>query len=338
MINLKKIISSSLAILALASCEKNDDYESVRGIKPIVSIDKTNVSIVEGSNATFTLTVDTPYKSDMDFKIEVVDGGTAKYNDIIADGVESIIQGTDGYGQGAIGYEFVFPANAKTFTFTIDAVKDLILDGNESLTLKLISSKNGLLAIAPASTFVNVNISDYVNPNEIGFRCNWSHATDFYGSFQSEKYIGADDLKHGWDGYDIDFYVYDSANTDALGFAAATGAAPEVGTFDALAPTADETYILSAEVFGLPPAALRPKFVTNRPIKLEVCRYGSWSASISVPFVAGPAGPGVTTAGSVITLGTLEKTGSTYTVKNSAGVIIASGRVNNASFPVKSSL
>ena len=102
---MKSFLMLSILAGTLFSCNKDEEsLKNVRVTKTLVTLDKNNVSATEGTDITFTLNVDNPNSSEMDYKLEIYDAGTtASFRDFSCSGTES---GTSegGFPQGRIGY------------------------------------------------------------------------------------------------------------------------------------------------------------------------------------------------------------------------------------------
>lgn len=312
--NINKFVILASLFSVFVSCANDDDLEDVRtGGKSVVTIDKTAVSASEGDVITFTLTIDKPSNKDIDFKIELA-GGTGSFRDYTSSGEETTI-GEGGYGQGTIGHKLVFPAYATTTTFTITLVKDLIVEGNETLEIWLRNSGNGLGLVDTASSKININIAEYIS-DDLGLRLDWAQSTtNIHGTIEDGVYTTTsptNPVGHFSD-YDFDFYVFDSAFNDITGYAAATGDSPEFAeVINADIP--DGIYSVYVELYA--PGAT-PLVPFAHDLKLTISKYGVWSTTIQIPTTSSE-----TFSDFVVDI---EKTGSTYTVTDyySADFIIS---------------
>lgn len=321
--NMKKMNINKLVILAsllsvFVSCGNDDDLDDVRtGGKSVVTIDQTSVSVTEGDDITFTLTIDKPSNRDIDYKIELV-GGTGSFRDYTSSGEETTI-GEGGYGQGTIGHKLVFPAYATTATFTITPTKDLLVEDNETLEIWLRSSGNGLGLVDEASSKITINVADYVS-NDIGLRLDWAQSTtDIHGTIQGGTYATSAGVDAGlFTDYDFDFYVFDSGFVDVTSSAAATGASPELAEI-LNADIPDGIYSVYVDLYDSGPTPLSP---FQHDLKLTISKYGVWTTTVQIP----------TSSNDVFSdfVVDIEKTGSTYTVKDYYTTdLIISGKNSN---------
>lgn len=330
---MKKMKINKLVILAslftvFISCRNEDDLEDVRtGGKSVVTIDQIQASAIEGEEITFTLTIDKPSSSDIDYKIELV-GGTGSFRDFTSDGVESDIS-EGGYAQGAIGYKLVFPAYATTATFTITPVRDFLIEGNETLEIWLRSSGNGLGLVDDSSNIINIDVIDYVS-DDLGVQLEWDqNYTDIYGTIQPGIYLGADGDDHAYADYDYDLYVEDAFGSPVDGYAGATSASPEFVEL-ASASLPDGDYYIYVDLWS---AGTTPAETFDHDLKINMTKYGVWTTSVPVPTTSDD-----TFSDYVVGF---TKTGGTYVVFNAYDdtEVYASGRAarrhQNSPFKVK---
>ncbi|MEQ3666109.1 MULTISPECIES: hypothetical protein [unclassified Olleya] len=158
-----KNILLSCTVVALTSCV-NDDVNYTTTDKPTVSMTgQSATSIMEGETITVSLTTDATYKEEMDFKLELVSGGSnSDYIVSDADGLATGATSVDD-GFGAFGYKIEFPAYAENHTFNITAVQDVLKEGTENLRFKLTSAdnKNGLAA--GGAIFIDLEVTNFVS-------------------------------------------------------------------------------------------------------------------------------------------------------------------------------
>lgn len=158
-----KNILLSCTVVALTSCV-NDDVNYTTTDKPTVSMTgQSATSIMEGETITVSLTTDATYKEEMDFKLELVSGGSnSDYIVSDADGLPVGATSVDD-GFGAFGYKVEFPAYAENHTFNITAVQDVLKEGTENLRFKLTSAdnKNGLAA--GGAIFIDLEVTNFVS-------------------------------------------------------------------------------------------------------------------------------------------------------------------------------
>jgi len=303
------------AALAVVSCSDDDTLKDVRGFKPTVKLNTVTASATEGEEITFTLTVDTPLNKDMDFKLELVDEeSTASFRDFTTSGEETDISGGGGYGQGKIGYALVFPAYATTYSFTVTPTMDLEVEGNEVIKLLLRSSENSKGLVAAESRYITINVADDQS-GDIAMELVWDgNTTDTFGTIHEGTYpiAGGEGL---FADYDFDVYVFDENFDQVDDNQAATGDSPErlkLLTSDLV----DGQYLVAVDLYEAGDAPLQP-FTFD--MNLQVAKLGTWSQKIPLEFTsASPTGQ--------VLAAILTKTGSTYTLADANGAVLASGR------------
>lgn len=277
--NIKKLLPVFLFALAFVACDKDDEsMEDVRSPKTLVTLDKTSVSVTEGTDITFTLNIASPNSSEMDYKVEVYDAGTtASFRDFSCSGVETTTD-AGGFPQGRIGYDLKVPAYATSTTFTITPDMDLLTEGSEVLRLRLVSSGTGLLKINPDTEIITINIADAIS-NNVGLKLEWAQdTTNLFGAIVPGQYLGVDNNMHDFADYDMDILVFDSASNEVSGYAGATGASPENAVLDSSLPNDDYFVVVDQFANGSAPKGF------DTTMKLSLSKFGVWSTSVDAPF------------------------------------------------------
>ena len=145
--NIIKLLWLFVVIASFSSCTPNKD-ESFASVtdKPKVSLPVTSYNVTEGDDVQVTLVADHPYKTSMDFSLEVIPGGTANDVDDFAVNLEATEFGIDPWN-GTQGYHMSFPANTTSYTFSISSILDGLAEGTENVTfkLKMYGNRNGVL-------------------------------------------------------------------------------------------------------------------------------------------------------------------------------------------------
>lgn len=198
---------AAFALLGLLSSCNDDDEITERNVKPIVTADHTAFTVTEGDVITVTLTTNTPYKTNMEFKLELV-GGTGSFRDFTCDGTET----TEGDGLGLIGYKIVFPAYATSHTFTITPEFDVYAEGAETFQFKLTSDGNGRGLVADNSQDISVLVNDKTSADfwiNLDFQGN---TTDRHGNIHAGEFKdnAATPATHAFCDVDLDLEVYDT--------------------------------------------------------------------------------------------------------------------------------
>ncbi|KGO88853.1 hypothetical protein [Flavobacterium suncheonense] len=315
--NFKNLLAVAALSMLVTSCNDDDTLADVRNAKPVVTVDNILASANEGEELTFTLTVDKPSSTPMDFKVELyANGSTASFRDFDCSGVETDIA-EGGYSQGPIGYKLVFPAYAETFQFTITPKLDLLTEGNEVLKLRIASSGNGAGLVASASEIITINISDVIN-NNVGFELEWAQTTtDIHGTIFDGTYATPTSTAYFSD-WDFDFWLEDELGNEVNGgtYPGATANSPEFFTMESTLP--DGNYYLYVDLWQAGPA---PAVPFNHDLKVNMSKYGVWSKTINIPLTSNDSFSDY--------VAIVEKAGDIYTVYDiNSGDVIISGKVS----------
>jgi hypothetical protein len=336
---LNKIMLTSLAVIALSSCndDENANTNYTSTVKPIVSvIDQSATTVTEGEYVTITLESNTSYKEAMDFKLELVSGGEdADYFAGDLDGNEVGVTTLDS-GFGSFGYKIEMPAYATTTTFIIYIQKDVLMEGTNELRFRLSSAdnKNGMLANGDKE-YIDISVTDY-SSESLALIANWE--TDVTYKTLSRFVLGtdADDVESSHteslcDLGDVDIFL----NTyDAFAF---TGACPEEAsehTADGAnvdtSVLADGSYDIITDmwVFDLGLEVDDNEELVgafNIPMTIQVGKTGGFMTSFTVPAAYDTTltdsdttgGAGERTVGQIVVLG------GKYTVYDHNGDLVA---------------
>ncbi|HEX9979657.1 MAG TPA: hypothetical protein VGB50_03735 [Flavobacterium sp.] len=326
------------ASLAFVSCDNRDEdtLEDVRMDKPSVTIDRTEVTAAEGEELSFTLTVDEPLSSPMDFKLELVnDESTGDFRDFTSSGTETNIS-EGGYSQGPIGYNLQFPAYATSYTFTITPPLDFFPEGDETLKLLLRSSGNGMGLVAEGSQYITINVTNTVS-NDFIAELAWSgNYTDTWGSIQTPTYMGQEDQEFEYCGFDFDLEIY----TEGFDIVESSYSnCPEITTLSSDAP--DGNYIVVATFYTnqisdpVPPLTVQAEHPLSGeivfPVKLTLSKPGAFVHTVDMTglfrYSAGGFQQGNNDA--LVPVALVTKTGNTYSVAdyNNPAVVWAQGKL-----------
>ena len=300
---LNKIMLTSLAVLALSSCndDENANTNYTSTVKPIVSIiDQSATTVAEGEFVTITLESNTSYKEEMDFKLELVSGGqNADYFAGDIDGNEVGVTSLDS-GFGSFGYKIEMPAYATTTTFLIYMNKDVLMEGTNELRFRLSSAdnKNGLLANGDEE-YIDINVTDYSSEN-LALIAYFDADVTYKSLKRFDLDVNGDDITDAdnvevthtenlCDITDMDIYL---DTYDAFAF---TGACPEeasehtadgvnVGT----AVLADGSYDITTDMWSLDPGLEEDDneilvSTFNVPLTIQVGKTGGFMTSYAVP-------------------------------------------------------
>lgn len=310
---------AAAAIGLLASCDQEDDSTHVQGYKPTIHIAETDFSVTEDQEVVIDLSTNSPFYKTMEMKLELI-GGTATFRDYTADGdgdpETSEETGVDD-GMGAIGHRLSLPAYASDYSFTIKPIKDMLVEGPETIKLRLYSAgnSNGII-----DQVITINVADYVS-NDLALELDWTKTTaDKHGTLHGGTYVGTDGKVHEFAEYDFDMLVTTNTagtGTDYADFAAQTGNAPESAELlnDDLA---DGDYYVVVNFYARAAVAPAKKFQFD--MKLTAAKFGIWNVQLPLTYFSDSALGNKAVA-------KITKVGTTYTMTNQAtGEVIITGR------------
>jgi hypothetical protein len=284
---MKKIISNkfilAFALLgALSSCNDDDvTYSSTEKVK--VSVGQTAYSVGEGDTFTVNLALDKAIKSEVALKIDIA-SGTGSFRDIFSDtddDPETDEETTVDDGWGIIGYKVIVPAYATTFSFDIDAVKDMLPEGTETIRLRLSSAGNSNGLVEADSQYIDVTIADYVS-NDVALELVWDkHYTNAHGNIVQPSYATVDANgfpdSETYASIDFDFWVEDAGGTVVDGYSGATGNTPEVSEILETQPDGD--YYVYVDLYD---AGVAPVKRFKHDLKINVAKYGVWYTTVPI--------------------------------------------------------
>jgi hypothetical protein len=321
---MNKILKTGISLLLFTplflSCETVEDVDLPRSEKPTVDISTTSVSVLEGGSATITITTNKPIAKPMQFKLYQT-GGSAETE------VDYEFAEYSAADYGPIGGRIVIPAYATTGSVEISGLEDFAVDG-KTATFELRSSeaKNGVVG---ASNKLSLTVEDSQS-DDLTIILSW--ATNDEDAYHADE-------------QDLDFYIRDSSN-NLFGsngiYTAATGNFPEVSVLSNEWP--DGTYYIDVdywapEDFSFPGD---PALFTMEHI-LTIGKAGTFSTVVKNNYSDADAvtseylqwsgyssfgGDGYKAA-----VATIEKVGNTYTIKDSSGNVVASGRFSTLKSP-----
>jgi hypothetical protein len=256
-----KFFGVFIAILSLTSCVKDDeDYDSSISSRPNVTVPVTSYTVTEGDDVLVTMVADKPYRTSLDFNLEVLSDGTALELDDFAVNLNPTVLGNDPWN-GIKGYIVSFPAYTTSYTFSISTILDALPEGTENVSLKLTMSGNHNGNLDEASRVLNIAIANGVQ-SSLDLVLDWDQTFNLSGT----DYTLCDIV------YDNDFYVVDGA-TEVDN--AATADCPESISMD-LADYPNGNYDIYQNLYddgGLSGAGVSPAF--SIPVKVHYYRGGS---------------------------------------------------------------
>jgi hypothetical protein len=317
---MNKILKSGISLLFFAplflSCETVEDVVLPRNEKSAVDISTTTVTVTEGESATITITTDTPISKPMQFKLYQTSGNAEA-------GVDYDFAANSAADFGPIGGRIVIPAHESTGSVEIMGLNDFAVDG-KSATFEL-RSMEAMEGVVGSSKEVSVTIADFQG-DDLAIELTWATSDE--------------DAYHA-DSQDLDFFIRGSAGYVG-GFAAATGSFPENNTVFGSWP--DGTYYIDVDYWVPEDISFpgEPALFTIEHI-LTIGKIGVYSTVIKNNYTDDDAttseylqwsaygafgGDGYKAA-----VATIEKVGTTYTIKDMNGVTVASGKAGALKSP-----
>ena len=326
----KAFFASILVSLFFSSCnEIENETTDARSVKPVVTANQTNFTLMEGETATITLTTDTPLNQDLTFKLELV-GGTGSYTDYVSSGTET----SDGDGFGPIGHIVTVPAYASTGTFDITPLFDLLPEGTEMLQLRLYSDSYSRGLVADGSDMINITVNNATSSDFVAV-VDWTQSTtDYFGTIHEGEYIGADGNGHSYCDLDFDLEIYDEFLSSVV--ADSYVDCPESITLDG-ATTPDGTYVIVPSLWTTTGNSV-PAVDFFFKVKITMAKPGVWVKEVNVDnnWKFSEGGAQQSNPNAYYPLATLVKTGTTYVLKDFVtDEVLASGRTT-ADFKSKS--
>ncbi|TYB79340.1 hypothetical protein [Bizionia myxarmorum] len=349
---IKHLMLSALVLASFTSCE-DDDTDYTYRTKALVTIDNVSESaITEGESVTVTLTVDTPYKETLDFKLEMISGGNnADFN--TGDPSEPNAETTADDGFGSTGYLVQIPAYASSYTFQINSLVDLDVEGTEKYTFRLTNTRNSN-ALISGNNIISFDVANYEDDN-MGLRLSWSKTENYQILKLNHEDILLDDdgnavldangdtipvafpsddqtlakSKDLCDVVDFDMFL-DAANVFAY-----TGDCPELAMTGTAVPNANNTEVLADGTYQVivdmwtfdlalkDDESLIGSFAV--PIEIEIAKTGKFKTSISYPslyFSYTEVSDDVAGSGERV-VATVVVTGGKYTVYDNEGTLVA---------------
>lgn len=209
---MKKILKNKLilgvALLGvLSSCNYNEDDDetlNTRLDKPVVTLNSTSFSAVEGEPVTITLTSNKAITTPMEFKLELV-SGTGSFREYEVDGDETYLD----LGSGPIGHIITFPAYTTEYTFTITPTLDFDAESTETFNYRIYGSSNSAGNIAPGMENFTVEVANAVSDDFLTV-FDWSEVyADAFGTLHDGEYTDDEGEAHALCDFDFDLEIYD---------------------------------------------------------------------------------------------------------------------------------
>lgn len=327
---IKHLMLSALVLASFTSCN-DDDTEYTFSQKALVTIDNVSESaITEGESVMVTLTVDNPFKETLDFKLEMISGGdNADYN--TGNPSEPNAPTTPDDGFGSQGYLIQVPAYASSYTFQINSVLDLDVEGTEEYTFRLTNTRNGQ-GLINGNNIIKFDVANYTDDN-MGIRLSWSKDETYQILKLNHEDPGApypDDDETLSEHQDlcgvVDYDVYVAgANVSAF-----TGDCPEYIITGGSNPTtvlADGSYDVIVDLWDFDLGLAADESLIGSfaiPFEIEIAKTGKFHTSISYPSLYfSYSDTSAATGGGEQVVATVDVVGGKYTVKDNLGNVVA---------------
>lgn len=308
---------SLFSALALTSCNDDDQDYVLTGNAPVGTLtsDKSTITemdddttIDEENVASYTFTMDKPYKTNMKFKVELVGGestGSA------ADFETSL--GESGIDNGSDGFLINVPANTTTFTFTMSAIFDDAAEGTETLRFKITPAADMNGVVDANSQYFNLNIVNSTSDN-LDISLDWQ---------VDKTYTAVDGTTgHSYSDFDFDLEIYYFGSPVLTSYSSA----PE--SIEFLSSYPDGTFTVTASLWTVAaaaepmlPIAFKPtlKVVKKGIFVKEFDLTGNWNSAV------GGADDG--NANAYVDVCKFTKSGSTYQVLDMDDNVLVTGKL-----------
>lgn len=323
---MKKILNKATLLIALTltslvyfSCN-DDDVEFGKKDKPTLSAVSKSYSVVEGQPFELEFTLDKAINDPIEYKLVIAPNGTAQ------DQVDYYIQ--DGClsnnpdcvaieeNGGVVGYVFEVPAYTTNYTLTIETIEDYLPEGTENFTVYVLSRRN-LKGLVAEGTEIDLTINNITSTN-LRTTLDWSGT-----------YLGVDGEQHDFCDLDLDLEFYDTGGNIV---ADSYFSCPEMIETSSL-PNGD--FDIYASFWSLAGATPAPN--QDIPFKVTVEKQGVFSRELSytgilnTDMVSGEDGNG----DAYIFVGTINRSGNTYTLTDDNGVQLEQGKTTKPSKTLK---
>ncbi len=334
---IKHLMLSALVLASFTSCN-DDDTDYIFTPKAQVTIDNVSESaITEGESVMVTLTVDNPFKETLDFKLEMISGGdNADYN--TGDPSEPNAATTPDDGFGNQGYLVQIPAYASSYTFQINSILDLDVEGTEKYTFKLVNTRNGQ-GLINGNNKISFDVANYEDDN-MGIRLSWSKDESY--QILKENVLEAIDNETGLPytyteddetltehqdlcgAVDYDVFVTGSA------VSAFTGDCPEYIISGGANPTqvlADGQYLVVVDLWDFDLGLADDESLIGSfaiPFDIVIAKTGKFKTTLSYPSLYfSYSDTSASGADGTQVVAVVDVVGGKYTVRNNLGEVVA---------------
>lgn len=323
-----KILSLVVITALIVSCSYDQKVDAVVQVsKPTMTIAIAPTATVnEGGSLPFTLTLSSPVSEEFNVFI-MLDGQNST-----ADKSDSDVSSST--SSAAIQKVVTIAPFQTVYNGTINIANDDLTEPTEILSLIIGESRTTAVNFVPATTKISIT---NVVLNELNLSFNFNRTFSAPNGYTNSLCALVSPIATPATGYDVDFIVYkDPSNTPLPVYDAQTGACTEKLTMN-LANFTDGLYHIKANLYtngDLDTVSLInsiPQF--NIPITVDYLRSGSINAGtytqeasnfFTSATAVGSENPVVDVL--ISTVGGVRK----FTIKNTAGVVSASGKFHNS--------
>lgn len=331
--NIKLNLLALTAVLFLnVSCNDDENDYPLTSNLPVGTFSADKTTVVEYDDpltsdyeniSICNFTMDKPYKTDMKFKIELVqEGTTGTISDF------SFNLPASGIDNGSDGYLLKVDKNTTNKVFTFTANFDDAADAVETFRFKITPAGdlNGL--VNPITEFFTITVGNSTS-NNLNILLDWD---------SSKTFLDVDGGEHAYDEFDFDLEVYNA------GFAVTNtsySSAPEKIQFSSGA--ADGTYYIvpslySSEIVDENDVVTVPMLPINFNVTLKVVKKGIFEKTIDLSGLwnttVGGDQQGNPDAYQIAAY--FEKVGNTYTLYDLDDNVLATGRTSDLVTMLKS--
>lgn len=309
----------TLSSLAYFSCN-DDDVDFGKKDKPTLSAVNKSYTVVEGQPFELEFTLDKAINDPIEYKLVIMPDGTAEdqmdyyiENGCLSNDPDCVAIEENG---GPVGYVFEVPAYTTNYTLTIETIEDYLPEGTENFKVYVLSRRN-LKGLVAEGTEIDLTINNYVS-NNLKTTFDWTGT-----------YLGVDGEQHDFCDLDLDLEFYDGGG-NVVEFSYSS--CPEEIETSTLPNGNFDIYASFWSLAGATPAPNQ-----DIPFTVTVSKQGvfsremAFSGVLNTDMVSGEDG----NPDAYIYVGTVNRTGNTYTLTDSNGVQLEQGRVKSNKKPLR---
>ncbi len=323
---MKKILNKTVFLAALGlsslvyfSCN-DDDTEFGKLEKPTLSAVNKSYTVVEGQPFELEFTLDKAINDPIEYKLVIVPNGTAEdqldyyiQDGCLSNNPDCVAIEENG---GVVGYVFEVPAYTTNYTLTIETIEDYLPEGTENFKVYVLPRRS-LRGFVAEGTEISLAINNFTS-TILRTTFDWSGT-----------YLGVDGEQHDFCDLDLDLEFYDTGGNIVED---SYTSCPEVIETSTLP---DGDYDIYASFWSLAGATPAPN--QDIPFTVTVSKQGvfnrelSFTGLLNTDMVSGEDGNG----DAYIYVGTINRTGNTYTLTDANGVQLEQGKSSNVAKTLK---